>query len=90
MRRPRTRPHVLRDAEGTVWAEGFMTGDVMNGSWKWYRKDGSLLRTGSFEDDEQVGEWTTYGPDGKPLKVTQMRPPKRRPRKSRAKPRTDA
>ena len=36
------------------------------------RKDGSLMRTGSFDRGRQVGAWTTYGRDSTPLRVTDV------------------
>ncbi|MBU6245269.1 MAG: hypothetical protein KGP12_08650 [Actinomycetales bacterium] len=44
----------------------------LHGSWRWCRRDGSLMRTGSFRLGTQVGEWTTYDRAGNPVKVTQM------------------
>ena len=32
------------------------------------------LRSGHFEDGEQVGEWITYDRDGQKYKVTRMKP----------------
>ncbi len=32
------------------------------------------MRSGTFENGEQVGEWTTYDPQGKVHKVTRMKP----------------
>ena len=51
-----------------------MRGDTPTGYWEWFRKDGTKLRSGYFEDGEQVGEWTTYDKDGKVYKVTEMKP----------------
>lgn len=41
-----------------------------HGAWSWYRKDGSLLRTGTFKLDEKVGVWRSYDRDGTPVKET--------------------
>jgi uncharacterized protein YdhG (YjbR/CyaY superfamily) len=46
--------------DGSVKAEGSMKNGLLHGSWRWYRKDGSLMRTGSFRLGEKVGEWTTH------------------------------
>ena len=48
--------------------------DVMCGYWEWFRKDGTKMRSGYFEDGEQVGEWTTYDRKGRVVKVTKMKP----------------
>jgi antitoxin component YwqK of YwqJK toxin-antitoxin module len=50
-----------------------LAGGVMVGYWEWFRKDGSKMRTGHFENGEQVGEWTTYDRSGKVVKVTKMK-----------------
>jgi hypothetical protein len=38
------------------------------GYWEWFRKDGTKMRSGFFENDEPIGDWTTYD------KVTRMKP----------------
>jgi antitoxin component YwqK of YwqJK toxin-antitoxin module len=50
-----------------------MRGDVMVGHWEWFRKDGTIMRSGSFENGRQVGEWTTYDAKGNVVKVTNMK-----------------
>ena len=46
----------------------------MTGYWEWFRKDGSKLRSGSFDEKgEQVGEWTTYDKQGEVYKVTTIK-----------------
>lgn len=73
MAKARDFTHYHRD--GSVWATGQKTGDVMTGYWMWFRKDGTLMRSGSFTNDgEQTGEWTTYDKKGKVYKVTAMKP----------------
>lgn len=47
-----------------------MIDGVLTGYWEWFRKDGSKMRTGTFENGEQVGEWTTYDREGNVVKVT--------------------
>ena len=51
-----------------------MLGDVPTGYWDWFRKDGTKMRSGWFENGQQVGESTTYGRKGQVYKVTQMKP----------------
>jgi antitoxin component YwqK of YwqJK toxin-antitoxin module len=46
----------------------------MQGYWEFYRKDGSLMRSGSFESDQQVGEWNTFARDGRLVKTTDFGP----------------
>jgi antitoxin component YwqK of YwqJK toxin-antitoxin module len=59
---------------GTLWARGQTLDGVPTGYWEWFRKDGTKLRSGYFEDGEQVGEWTTYDREGQTYKVTVMKP----------------
>lgn len=58
---------------GFLKAQGKMKGSDLAGSWSWFRRDGSLMRTGSFRDGEQWGEWTTYDRNSQPVKVTRFK-----------------
>lgn len=42
----------------------------MHGPWQFFRKDGSLMRAGSFDQGRQVGIWTTYDRSGDVVKET--------------------
>lgn len=59
---------------GFAKAVGRMKDGTMTGSWRWFRKDGSLMRAGSFGTGKaagvQIGEWTTYDRSGSPHRVT--------------------
>jgi antitoxin component YwqK of YwqJK toxin-antitoxin module len=44
--------------------------EEMHGYWEFYRKDGTLMRSGSFDHGIQVGVWTTYDQQGHPYKET--------------------
>jgi antitoxin component YwqK of YwqJK toxin-antitoxin module len=70
----RAKPHIHYHKDGSVWAKGRTFDDVATGYWEWFRKDGSKLRSGYFENGKQTGEWTTYDRKGKPYKVTKMKP----------------
>lgn len=59
--------------DGSLWAKGQVIGDTPTGYWEWFRKDGTKLRSGNFEDGIQVGEWTTYDKNGQVYKVTDMK-----------------
>lgn len=39
--------------------------DEMHGPWEFYRKDGSLMRSGEFDNGQQVGIWRTFDREGK-------------------------
>lgn len=43
----------------------------MHGPWQFFRKDGSLMRAGSFDRGIPVGAWTTYDRQGKVVKTTE-------------------
>jgi len=58
--------------DGSIWAKGRTVNGLMEGYWEWFRKDGTLMRSGYFEKDKQVGEWTTYDKSGKIVKVTKF------------------
>jgi antitoxin component YwqK of YwqJK toxin-antitoxin module len=42
----------------------------LHGAWSWWRADGTLMRTGSFDRGRQVGEWTTYDTAGHAARTT--------------------
>jgi uncharacterized protein YdhG (YjbR/CyaY superfamily) len=71
--RPKVRKHVQYHKNGAMWAKGQVKGGVLTGYWEWFRLDGTILRSGTFENGEQVGEWTTYDKNGKVYKVTVMK-----------------
>ena len=58
--------------DGSLWATGEMIKGVCEGYWEWFRKDGTKLRSGSFDNGKQVGEWITYDVQGKPYKTTRF------------------
>ena len=42
----------------------------MHGFWEFFRKDGSLMRSGHFDCDKQIGVWKTFARDGSLVKET--------------------
>ncbi len=60
-------------ADGSMWAKGKLTGKTMDGYWEWFRKDGTKMRSGTFDKGIQRGTWTTYDSKGKAYKVTEMK-----------------
>jgi antitoxin component YwqK of YwqJK toxin-antitoxin module len=50
--------------------EGFYLDGEMHGSWAFYRRDGSLMRTGRFDRGRQVGTWQTFDRGGAVVKET--------------------
>jgi len=70
----RIKEHIQRHKDGSLWARGQTIDGVATGYWEWFRIDGTKLRSGYFENGEQVGEWTTYDKNGEVYKVTKMKP----------------
>jgi antitoxin component YwqK of YwqJK toxin-antitoxin module len=69
----RAKAHIQVHKDGSIWAKGQTIGDVPTGYWEWFRKDGTRMRAGFFDDGKQVGEWTTYDRKGRVYKVTKMK-----------------
>jgi len=42
----------------------------MHGPWKFFRRDGTLMRSGLFENGKQIGLWRTFDKTGKVVKET--------------------
>ena len=59
-------------AHGVLKARGKYRGESMHGAWSFYRKDGTLMRSGSFDRGERTGEWVTYDSAGAPYKTTRF------------------
>jgi antitoxin component YwqK of YwqJK toxin-antitoxin module len=72
-KKPKSTEHIHYHRDGSVWAKGQMDGEAMVGYGEWFRKDGTKMRSGHFENGEQVGEWTTYDKNGEVYKVTKMK-----------------
>jgi hypothetical protein len=76
--RKRPTVHTVHHKDGSLWAKGRKLGDQMHGYWEWFRKDGTKLRSGSFDRGVQAGEWTTYDSAGNVYKVTTIKPAKKK------------
>ncbi len=68
------RDHIEYHRDGSIWARGRMLDGVPVGYWEWFRKEGTRMRSGHFENGGQTGEWTTYDKTGAVYKVTVMKP----------------
>lgn len=73
-RRSALKVHVEYHKDGSVWAKGRTLNGVPTGYWEWFRKDGTRMRSGTFQKGRQVGEWTTYDRAGRVVKVTLIKP----------------
>jgi len=62
-----------RHKDGSIRAKGHTIDGVLTGYWEWFRKDGTKMRSGYFENSKQVGDWTTYDATGRVFKVTKMK-----------------
>jgi antitoxin component YwqK of YwqJK toxin-antitoxin module len=67
------KERIDRHKDGSIKAKGHVIDNVLTGYWEWFRKDGTKMRSGFFENGKQVGEWTTYDDRGKVVKVTKMK-----------------
>ena len=57
---------------GKVRFRGANLDGKMDGPWKFFRRDGSLMRSGAFERGKQIGVWRTFDRTGKVLKETKF------------------
>jgi len=64
------KPHAERYPDGTLKLSGFHLDGEMHGAWEFYRLDGSLMRSGSFDRGRQVGPWRTFDRAGRLVKET--------------------
>ena len=55
---------------GNVRFRGANLDGEMHGEWAFYRKDGSLMRSGQFDRGRQIGIWRTFDRAGQVLKET--------------------
>ena len=55
---------------GAVRYRGFQLDGEMHGAWEFFRKDGSLMRSGEFDRGRQVGIWRTFDRAARLMKET--------------------
>ena len=68
-----TLPFEKKHRDGSLWVVGQTLEGQPTGYWEWFRRDGSKIRSGYFENGEQVGDWTTYDSAGRVYKFTKMK-----------------
>jgi antitoxin component YwqK of YwqJK toxin-antitoxin module len=61
---------IVHYANGRVKMTGSRLDGEMHGPWSWYRTDGTIMRTGSFDRGRQVGSWRTFDRSGRMVKET--------------------
>jgi antitoxin component YwqK of YwqJK toxin-antitoxin module len=59
-------------ASGAQKFSGFRLDGELHGTWRWYRTDGSLMRTGAFDRGKQVGTWQTFDRSGRLVRETRF------------------
>ena len=70
MSEARPIPHEERYDNGYVKLAGAHLDGEMHGEWRFCRRDGSLMRSGSFDRGRQVGTWRTHDHTGAVVKET--------------------
>jgi antitoxin component YwqK of YwqJK toxin-antitoxin module len=63
-------PDVAHYGTGAVQSRGFTLDGQMHGDWEFFRKDGSVMRTGQFDRGRPVGMWRTFDRAGRLVKET--------------------
>ena len=66
-------PHVEHYENGNVKLMGAHLDGEMHGPWEFFRKDGSMMRSGELDRGRQVGTWRTYDRQGKVIKETEFK-----------------
>jgi hypothetical protein len=67
---PEPIPDVAYFGTGAIQSRGFTLDGEMHGAWEFFRKDGSVMRTGEFDRGRQVGVWRTFDRAGRLVKET--------------------
>ena len=57
---------------GAIQSRGYTLGGELHGAWEFFRKDGSVMRTGEFDRGRQVGVWRTFDRTGRLVKETDL------------------
>jgi antitoxin component YwqK of YwqJK toxin-antitoxin module len=63
-------PAVAYYGNGAVQSRGWHLDGEMHGDWEFFRKDGSVMRTGVFDRGRQIGIWRTFERSGRLVKET--------------------
>lgn len=61
---------IVHYTNGRIKHEGWYLDGDLHGTWKWYRTDGTLMRSGEFHRGRQVGVWRTFDRTGRLVKQT--------------------
>lgn len=63
-------PDISHYPAGGIRYTGFQLDGAAHGAWAYFRLDGSVMRTGSFDQGRQVGVWRTFDRSGRLVKET--------------------
>lgn len=74
---PEPIPDVAYFGTGAIQSRGFTLDGEMHGAWEFFRKDGSIMRTGEFDRGRQVGVWRTFDRAGRLVTETDFDRPTR-------------
>jgi antitoxin component YwqK of YwqJK toxin-antitoxin module len=61
-------PDVAHYAGSAIRYRGFQLDGQMPRAWEFFRKDGSVMRSGEFDRGQRVGVWRTFDRNGKVVK----------------------
>jgi antitoxin component YwqK of YwqJK toxin-antitoxin module len=67
--------HEERYDNGEPKMRGAHLDGEMHGPWEFFRRDGSVMRSGSFDRGRQVGIWRTFDRSGAVVKETRFADP---------------
>jgi antitoxin component YwqK of YwqJK toxin-antitoxin module len=65
-------PNTTYYSNARVKNRGAYVDGEMHGPWEFYRRDGSLMRMGSFDHGRQVGVWRTFDRVGQEVSATDL------------------
>jgi antitoxin component YwqK of YwqJK toxin-antitoxin module len=65
-------PETAYHPNGKIKFTGRRLDGEMHGAWEWHRTDGSLMRTGAFDQGGQIGVWRTIDRTGRVVKETEI------------------
>jgi antitoxin component YwqK of YwqJK toxin-antitoxin module len=63
-------PEIAYYPTGAVRYRGFLLDGASHGAWEFFRVEGSVMRTGTFDRGRQVGTWRTFDRAGRLVKET--------------------
>jgi antitoxin component YwqK of YwqJK toxin-antitoxin module len=69
---PEAAPDIAHYGTCALQSRGFTLDSEMHGAWEFFRKDGSVMRTGEFDRGRQVGVWRTFDRTGRLVKETDL------------------